>query len=101
MTQATHTPGPWAIFDNSGLTLKRSVTVTIGNRKIAFYNGDNFADAHLIAAAPDMLAALELARDLVDVADNAGAYRDSLRPGYIEQHKAAIRATIAKARGEG
>jgi hypothetical protein len=99
MTQATHTPGPWAIFDNSGLTLKRSVTVTIGNRKIAFYNGDNFADAHLIAAAPDMLAALETISGKISSYHDAD--HDDAQMHIIADIEATLSAAIAKARGEG
>lgn len=59
----------------------------------------NPADAHLIAAAPELLAALEetLSRlqGLIDIADDGEGRR------YDEAAANRARAAIAKARGEG
>jgi hypothetical protein len=54
----TQTAGPWPLFDNSGLTLKRRVTVTIGDNRLDVTALER-EDQIVIAAAPDMLAALE------------------------------------------
>ena len=48
----THTPGPWTHDDIYGLILH-------GRTEIAALHSGNKANANLIAAAPDLLAALE------------------------------------------
>jgi hypothetical protein len=88
---AKHTPGPWRLnADNS----TEVMTVTGFNVARAHCNGiyhiklaQAEANACLIAAAPDLLAALQ---DLVsDDGPNPGA--------YFSQRIAAARAAIAKA----
>ena len=65
MTQAAHTPGPWHVGDRNALlgTYIRdangfcvAITNTPNNQR-AYYI-DEAANARLISAAPDMLAAL-------------------------------------------
>lgn len=50
------TPGPWTVFDNDGLTLKRRISVNIGNGpnryRIEF---KKLEDAHAVAAVPEMI----------------------------------------------
>jgi hypothetical protein len=97
MTTA-HTPGPWTmdqygtIKDRDGQQILASgVALTIG-----YYPRDHyaFANARLIAAAPDLLAALEMVRHA------AIAMRgEDFNFGY-EQWK-LINAAIAKARATG
>lgn len=53
MTQTTHTPGPWRVVSD-GI----SHWIEIEPNKIALIKA-NKADRDLIAAAPDLLAALE------------------------------------------
>lgn len=87
-----HTPGPWAyenyrgtvhvFVDNEGGT--PSICKLVGN--------DKDANARLIAAAPDLLEALE---DLFCVADEA--YEGD---GKFAWNPSNARAAIAKARGE-
>lgn len=98
---AEHTPGPWewecdgdppdsfcsfALFAPNMLTLPERVIVHIEND----YLHVRPADARLIAAAPDMLAALE--RVLHQENYEPGAYPTS---GTVE----AVEVAIAKARG--
>lgn len=54
MTQETHTQGPWAVSQPSG----NYIDTPTGSVAALTY-GASKADAHLIAAAPDLLAALE------------------------------------------
>ena len=63
----THTPGPWRISSIG------SYGLTIGDEKqiIGTVHGDNsesIANARLIAAAPDLLEALEYAAELIKTA---------------------------------
>lgn len=79
----THTPGPWRIGDgeSSRVYLVNGPDGAIG--EVVYADARNPADARLIAAAPDLLAALE---ECVS----------TLRPYY----RNIARAAIAKARGE-
>jgi len=97
MGQSKHTPGPWTI-DGSVRT-----SINAGTKHIAlanFYNSvepefnvsgeEHEANARLIAAAPELLAALD---ELVD----------ALTAGYVPQQDGRMlkeaRALIAKAEG--
>lgn len=76
----THTPGPWildganakivsqdgTLISNVGFVSKNGTSVTYGD-------GQNLPNAKLIAAAPELLEALELMYDLV----NAGNAPDN------------------------
>jgi hypothetical protein len=55
----SHTPGPWR-FDKDNLNVYSNglVAQTFGH----LHNGEKAANAHLIAAAPELLEALERAR---------------------------------------
>lgn len=60
-------------------------------------DGAGTNDAHLIAAAPEMLEAL---RRLVNLDDNQGPFGGELYQDRIERAWDAARAAIAKATGE-
>jgi len=98
MSGAKHTPGPWRV---SG---KQSIRCESGNGYIAKTNWDNGeANARLIAAAPDLLAALEQIAILDEsgpdfsLQGEDGIWRvEGRKGGKIE---AIARAAIAKARG--
>ncbi len=90
-----HTPGPWRVGD-AGHTVFGPPTAAISPRTVARIPklalpcavaaiDENIANVHLIAAAPELLSALELILEsnpeLAEVADSA-------------------RAAIAKAKGE-
>ena len=88
-----HTPGPWEIDSEQPSTVKK---FTHGNRlSIATVHGGygektrRTANARLIAAAPEMLEALEDALNLID----------TITPFEGDTVRKA-RAAIAKARGE-
>lgn len=62
----THTPGPWCAQGNSVTASGRSVAVVRGRGSRAELD----ANARLIAAAPDLLAALRLMLDTFGDADD-------------------------------
>lgn len=85
-----HTPGPWQAQTFSSHELQTDFAmVAIGKRAhIIGYSEEDQANARLIAAAPDLLEALEL---MVDTYDNGGWPSSTL---------VIARAAIAKAKGE-
>ena len=105
MSEAKHTPGPWTISDDHG---QRWIETTAGNDDTiaqvfrrnnsvsAARDIEYTANAHLIAAAPELLEALkEITSDYADRFD-----LDSLstNPGIKSSIKQA-RTAIAKATG--
>lgn len=101
-----HTPGPWAYeleYGQNITELPRITTVARcanyviglpsdypgGNYRDGDPSGDEEADARLIAAAPDLLEALELADHML-----SGSNMDA------KAVKNKVRSAIAKARGE-
>lgn len=101
MTNTTaHTPGPWQVSENHGeLTLTGHTRIFVpGGTGIAVYSmGDPIetiqAYARLIAAAPEMLAALQMA--LITLEDE---YPPEVFSDYPVFGK--VRAAIAKAEGK-
>lgn len=99
-----HTPGPWYAY-KSGHMKRWDITTEPDPNQGAFYvaqvpswneRSDPAANARLIAAAPDMLAALELYVAL----DNDHRSGCTIEPDdWAECHQAAA-AAIAKAKGE-
>ena len=94
MKTTNHTPGPWRIGDAGhtvfGPKTSEPAPATITSRLDATPRvslGERKANLHLIAAAPDLLAALELACDELD--------GDTDRYGLVRK----LAAAIAKARG--
>lgn len=99
MSKEQHTPGPWRVANtNAGLFVggapgKYGYLAQVRHVRT---NQDPMADARLIAAAPDLLAALENARNVL-----AGLAIGDLKS--ISPDSAALkqaRAAIAKATGE-
>lgn len=95
--QVRHTPGPWKPF-GPGIKASMVSSTLKSGRRVSFRvacckDGDDdtvAANARLIAAAPDMLAAL---KDLLFNADHGN--------GLEAQHKAWDRARDAIAKAEG
>lgn len=83
-----HTPGPWTIDNSNGATY-----INQGNQPIVpiticrLTSNHTTANANLIAAAPELLEALEGIRELMGI--------DWLLPEFDEAREA-----IAKAKGE-
>ena len=86
MTHTTHTQGPWAVSQPSG----NYIDTPTGSVAALTY-GATKADAHLIAAAPDLLAALENLTVLFDRMDRSGATNKAAYNDAV--------AAIAKATG--
>ena len=90
---SNHTPGPWRV--DRGSMLDGVNVITPRNEWICYLGmasrPDVVADASLIAAAPELLEALE-------EADRSLEQAAQLNPAVMAAH-AAIRAAIAKARG--
>lgn len=84
-----HTPGPWSVVEMDDTFIKSSTGYVIRIPNTGCYkSGDEFkANSHLIAAAPDLLEALE---ELVRQADTFGC------EGLFWD---MARAAIAKAKG--
>lgn len=86
MTASKHTPGPWRVAEpvcSVGRTVWRGDADTNANWHRICRNVTNPADAALIAAAPELLAALRglldaLARDHADFGNECDAARAAL-----------------------
>lgn len=90
-----HTPGPWGI-SKIGNPYSQFIVYTWDGNSIA-HSVEGEDNAHLIAAAPELLEALEL---LKGEYDNAMAANRMFDWGALEYaHKVAATA-IAKAKGE-
>ncbi len=81
--KATHTPGPWAYASAHGNPMSDRITIFSGDSVIATVNNkpSAIANAALLSAAPELLAALI-----------------SIFNGHNEETIAQARAAIAKAK---
>lgn len=86
MKKGEHTPGPWNVeHDTEIIAAEGQRIAEADTRSINFVNGEANANASLIAAAPDLLAACLC---VMECADMSGAVR------------AMVEDAIKKARGE-
>lgn len=96
-----HTPGPWVVVTELRDT-DEIICDMLNNGYVAITKGKKLAnwrhDAALIAAAPELLEALEDLAD--DISERFDMDDRSTNPGMKLAMEAA-RAAIAKARGEG
>lgn len=90
MSEGKHTPGPWLVTKEYDHNNDVSWRVSAPLPRIAATATEDEANARLIAAAPDMLEALE---GLVSYLDRTCLYEDS-------GARARIVAVIQKAKGE-
>lgn len=105
MTDTKHTPGPWTWECESGEWPDHALIGRDGDSVMSwdFDLGFSFgeaADQHLIAAAPDMLEALERIEKWFDTdVEILDAMSPDERADHERQHQ-MIRDSIAKARGD-
>jgi hypothetical protein len=89
-----HTAGPWTVSKPSG----NYIDTPAGHSVAALTYSATLADAHLIAAAPALLAALEYAAaKLISLAD---AETDDQEMWIIDDIERVILAAIDKATGK-
>jgi hypothetical protein len=86
MEKQTHTPGPWFVDEQGAPTIRKA------DGSVICGVPSNYDDARLIAAAPELLAALKMAGDTLR------------KPGVVSYEDriaalALIDAAIAKAEG--
>jgi hypothetical protein len=95
---AKHTPGPWSIYS---ITFKgyHQIAGAQGGRlcQVLPFEDEYKANARLIAAAPDLLAALQVLFDEADSFSIDGVYFNEKCMGHKGLDMA--RAAIAKAEG--
>ena len=92
-----HTPGPWR--NDNGVEISAGKCTSICGMRHPFDDAEKMANANLIAAAPDLLAALEL----MVRADQAIEREEGLCSDRILLRIAALDAAaeaLAKAKGE-
>jgi hypothetical protein len=94
-----HTPGPWVIDWNvSRLDVFSSDAATLiaTLRRSTLSDGigkTTIANARLIAAAPDLLEALQLLLDIERGGDQGGSFRERLYAAFRKAEKAVSKAT--------
>ena len=97
----SHTPGPWTTKETGYLNQMIDVEPSIG---CVYGVGDKGqANARLIAAAPDLLAALEVLMGIVSDSNGVSGYHlngDIAEWDEFDEINIAI-AALAKAKGEG
>ena len=101
----THTQGPWKIGVRQPTSDKfiygpQGEEIADCDRKTNF-SEENLANARLIAAAPDLLAALKGCADALNEAGKSFALNnpEAVRPNMFEIHAGNARSAIAKAEG--
>ena len=93
---ADYTPGPWRAAAKMVSVDSVPIAETIAGRLIDYHEAE--ANARLMAAAPDLLAALEVALNDFDTWGEVWQSDDDDGVNFPAVN--AIRAAIAKARGE-
>ena len=88
----SHTPAPWTLAAGHS-TRVLLINDARGHAVGEYVDTRNPADAHLIAAAPDLLAALCTALPFVEDHEDSNIYK----AGAVAKALATIRAAIEKA----
>jgi hypothetical protein len=90
-----HTPGPWNLLCSEARGRPRCLVVCPRDNEIASINPFRESwneDAELIAAAPDLLSALQMLLGLVETNEE--------RQGFVSHQGNVARAAISKATGK-
>ena len=90
MTDTKHTPGPWYVTQGEKWPFDLAVEPNI------LVVATQEANAHLIAAAPELLGAL---KSLLALDDNTSPFGGEIQQDRIERTIDRARAAIAKAEG--
>ena len=93
MSHTQHTPGPWSTYRGEDTNYWWIIRDAEGHELGSGDGGFEKADAHLIAAAPAMLAAL---RAMIGVTINSGQVSDDMAP-VLEMALAAIKQATGEA----
>ena len=94
MSHTQHTPGPWSTYRGEDTNYWWIIRDAEGHELGSGDGGFEKDDAHLIAAAPELYAELEM---LCNVIEGAGI---ECIPPEIEARISCSRDALAKARGE-
>lgn len=98
MKTQKHTPGPWHIGLQGGIYQNKTGAQVCIYDMATNFDDENLANARLIAAAPELLAALELAESaLCEIYGEGGPLESCERPFALHNQ---IVAAIQKAKGE-
>jgi hypothetical protein len=95
MNTTKHTPGPWQVSPHSNITSKSLVVAKV-EQMPGNYESEKQANARLIAAAPDLLFALEACMENME---GMLGISDFGSPTEGDFPLAIVRAAIAKAKG--
>jgi hypothetical protein len=105
--ETKHTPGPWEVMNNYVKRVSGAVIATTARQnsvcrfEAEVGSSEDGANARLIAAAPELLDALNHARELIKAA--RGYFPKSIKNPdtfRLENTNATIEAAIAKAKGD-
>jgi hypothetical protein len=101
-----HTPGPWTVVADDTVyafppsTDPKAIAAGYANDAQLIAEVSVAEDARLIAAAPDLLEAMEAVSDEWDAYIGSGDTEGHDDPVLVGEKVADLRAAIAKAKGE-
>lgn len=101
--QATYTPGPWEVvgrlaFDDPRVLVRSSNGIAIAVLSAPKYEPE-ISNAHLVAAAPDLLTACRMLQNIADTASNMLWNIDREEALRFKSDSKVVTEAIAKAEG--
>lgn len=113
MSNSKHTPGPWSVFEHSWCETSISAPGTSNSICLLDINhateesqeadeAQMAANAHLIAAAPELLEALRIAREFMSIASDWNFHEAEINGEMRSTYDwlEVVDAAIAKATGD-